>query len=103
VGFALDFFLPANNLSGLLTIVLVLIQVRRLHDAGRSGWWALAAQGVPSLVLAPMLVFYPDLAFRLAGLAEIIGIFWVGLLRQDPGENRFGPPPGQKPVADVFS
>jgi uncharacterized membrane protein YhaH (DUF805 family) len=103
LGLALNFFLPENKLNSGFTVVLVLAQIRRLHDAGRTGWWALAAQLGPLVVLVPLLIVSPDLALGVGSLAEIIGIIWIGLLRQDTAENRFGSVPGRKPVADTFS
>jgi hypothetical protein len=32
--------------------------------------------------------------FAVAGAAKFIFLLWVGLSPGDPGENRFGPPPG---------
>lgn len=103
LGIGLNAALPQNQLSGGFTVALVLFQIRRLHDAGRTGWWALAAQLGPLALFIPLLIVSPDVALGVSSLAEIVGIIWIGLLRQEPAENRFGPVPGRKPVADTFS
>lgn len=53
------------------------LAVRRLHDTGRSGWWALVA-------LVPILGFFVLLYFM--------------VLEGDPGPNEYGPDP-KDPVA----
>ena len=51
----------------------VAVSVKRWHDRGKSGWWVLVA------------------------LIPFVGWLWLlienGLLRGDPGANRFGEPP----------
>lgn len=64
----------------------VSVTVRRLHDVGRSGWWAL-------LGLAP--IFAPVLP---APISLVTIVMWIALhvfmlLDSQPGENRFGPNP----------
>jgi uncharacterized membrane protein YhaH (DUF805 family) len=67
-------------LSGLYLLAILLpsfaVQVRRLHDTGRSGWWILV------------------------GLVPLIGnlvLIVFSLLDSQPDSNRFGPNP-KKPV-----
>lgn len=63
-------------LSGIYTMLVLLpgisVTVRRLHDTGRSGWWALVG-------IIPLL----------GGLVLLIFM----ALDSDPGPNRFGPNP----------
>ena len=51
----------------------IAVSVKRWHDRDKSGWWVLVA------------------------LVPLVGWIWAlvhnGLLRGDPGANRFGPPP----------
>ena len=83
------------------------VVTRRLHDRGRSvGWlavfvlapWTLAAGSI-WLGEAPLLAeqswaAWAALAMSLASLAFNLWAFVeIGLLRSDPGSNRFGPPP----------
>lgn len=64
----------ANFVTGLS------VQVRRLHDIDRSGWWFLAT-------LLPLIGFVIGLGYNLAP--------------GNPGRNRFGRPPGQAADVDV--
>jgi uncharacterized membrane protein YhaH (DUF805 family) len=80
----------------------VALTVRRLHDSGRSGWWALLA--LPGNALNLLHDFYagPPLSPErmapladLAGLAGLAGLALFVLLvwNDDPGPNRYGPNP----------
>ncbi|MGH6998199.1 MAG: DUF805 domain-containing protein [Phenylobacterium sp.] len=104
-------FLPGEPSNSGLTVVFAAVQIRRLHDFGRSGWW------VAPLLIAPLLV--PIAAFLLglqghshlpeaeqfaraeswAYAAALVAIacllvvyVWMGVRRGEPGDNRFGPP-----------
>ncbi len=55
-----------------LLVPWLAVVVRRLHDADRSGWWAL-------LLLLPVI--------------GLIALIVIGLTRGTAGENRFGPAP----------
>jgi uncharacterized membrane protein YhaH (DUF805 family) len=76
VGLAAAIVDQRGTIGALISLVLFLpslaVGVRRLHDAGHSGWWLLIG-------LVPI-----------AGLVVLI-IFFVS--RGDPGANRYGPPP----------
>ena len=102
ISFALTFtpifqIRQAAVLALLLTtprLVLMLLQIRRVHDFGRSGWWAAAA------TIAPMVLIVPVMAVSSPGVASATGIFFellllvaIGALPGDPEDNRFGPPP----------
>lgn len=89
----------STGLSG----VLIVVQVRRLHDFGRTGWWALPATVAPLAALVPMVVTTFEVALLVALAAELAVIAWIGAIAGDPQENRFGPAPGAKPLKDVFS
>jgi len=67
-------------LSGIFAIAMLIpslaVNVRRLHDIGRSGWWLLIA------------------------LIPIVGslvLFWFAVQDSEPGSNAYGPNP--KPLA----
>ena len=63
----------SSQLFGLLIIIPSLaVQVRRLHDTGRSGWWVLFAQCVPFV-------------------GCIVFVFL--LMPSNPGPNQYGPEP----------
>lgn len=84
----------------LLSILGFFCQVRRLHDVGRSGWWALLAQLWPiALLLTPISLELLELVGMATGLAVTIAI---GAVPGSRGENRFGPPPPTR-LAAIFT
>lgn len=106
------------------SIALIYPQVcifsKRLHDFGKSGWLYLAPLILTVLLGVVMAVVGgaslamlsgEDDGAAIAGAALAIGglivllnfgfLLWVGLSRGDPGENRYGPPPGML-AASVF-
>jgi uncharacterized membrane protein YhaH (DUF805 family) len=82
---------------------------RRLHDAGRPGWFALAPYGagvVSGLLLVALAASVepgagpPSLALRIVGpaaalatLASFVLLFVWLVSKSQPGPNRFGPEP----------
>lgn len=82
-----------------MVIPFMAVAVRRLHDTGKRGWWALLALGV---VLAPFALIV--LFFALGGYYSLlvwvpvfgsIVTFLVFMIRKgDQDENRYGPAPG---------
>jgi uncharacterized membrane protein YhaH (DUF805 family) len=62
-------------LSSIFILVLLLpsfaVEVRRLHDTGRTGWWLLLA---------------------LSGIGVLLLLYWASQ-EGTPGDNRFGPNP----------
>ena len=73
--------LIAFSLATLLPIIAV--QIRRMHDTGRSGWWSMTYWGGNLLS-----VFVP--------CASLVGAIWfIYLACQDsqPGDNVYGPNP----------
>lgn len=89
---ALSALLPLVPLAGIVTWIGTALNVKRLHDRGQSGFWALLPFGVNMLVGMGMLVLVP-ISF-LIGLAFLINL---GFLPGDAGENRFGGPPSGAP------
>ena len=68
---------------------------KRLHDRGRSGWWA-----------APIIVAVIAVWPRTEGLFDFLFpllLFWavveLGVMSGEQGTNRFGPNPTQATVA----
>jgi uncharacterized membrane protein YhaH (DUF805 family) len=77
-----------------LTVILMLIQIRRVHDLGRSAWWAVAATVAPILLIVPVLrVASLDVATITGVVFELILLLVIGVPPGDPDDNRFGPPP----------
>jgi uncharacterized membrane protein YhaH (DUF805 family) len=67
---------------------------KRLHDRGRSGWWA-------ALVLFALVAVWP-LPHGFASLAFTLILLWavieLGVMHGEDGANRFGP----RPTAAAF-
>jgi uncharacterized membrane protein YhaH (DUF805 family) len=112
----------------LLIYPWVCVIAKRLHDFGRSGWVILVPVAVDIAALCLAIVFGgaslvsagyaawsggfdPStwavllgavgamLVFLgIAGVVKIVFLLWVGLHAGDPGENRYGPPPGSEKV-----
>lgn len=75
-------------LFGLITILpIIAVQIRRMHDTGRSGWWTMTYWG--GQILGGAVPF-------IGSLASIAGTVWfIVLACQDstPGTNQYGPNP----------
>ncbi|TFU03207.1 DUF805 domain-containing protein [Polymorphobacter arshaanensis] len=88
-----------------LFVPLVAVQVRRLHDVNRSGWWLLGSVVLGALsggIDATKLPQTEPLAVLLVALAQlgfgILILVWL-CSRGTIGENRFGPDPLAAPDA----
>jgi uncharacterized membrane protein YhaH (DUF805 family) len=80
--------------AGALTAILLLAQIRRLHDLGRTGWWAVAATLAPVAVMVPVwLLTSIDVGLLAGVVVELALIVWIGVMRGDAAANRFGDPP----------
>ena len=89
----------------LASIAILLIWVRRLHDLGRSGWWALAINGASNLTGLALAAILPGPAGMFLGaLANLAPLIALGALPGQPHANRFGPPPGgpDNTLSDTF-
>jgi uncharacterized membrane protein YhaH (DUF805 family) len=91
---AISFALPAPPLfRAAFLAILVIAQVRRVHDFGRTGWWAAAATVAPLLCLPVLLVATEeDVLLMGAGLSLILMVA-IGAIPGDRNPNRFGAPP----------
>ena len=117
-------FIPILGFLISLALIWVGIAVygKRLHDAGKSAWlhaipWVIAiVLGTIGAVMAGGAVLaalagggggddvdvvtllagagMASIFFMLSFLVWIAYTIWVGLLKADPGDNRFGPAPG---------
>jgi uncharacterized membrane protein YhaH (DUF805 family) len=102
------------NFVPLITFLLILpiqvaVVVRRLHDRGKSGWWAMLFLGFPLIaaVLAPILGLGGSLrapVFLVLALVFIGLIGWafveLGVLPAKQGRNPYAAPHGRH--AEVF-
>jgi len=87
------------------------VTVRRLHDRGRSAWWALLFTIGPWTLIAPsrgLSQDAPPLVLLGAGVLAIAGAglaIWawveIGFLRGARGANRYGPEPSNLDLAVV--
>jgi uncharacterized membrane protein YhaH (DUF805 family) len=92
LGYVLS-FLPGRVANLAIFVILTLVQVRRMHDMGRTGWWALGAALAPvALAVALFAVTSPEDATMISTLFVLLLTVIIGLLPGDPGGNRFGPP-----------
>lgn len=84
-------------------IPMLAVNVRRLHDIGKSGWWLLLFLGlvIPLTFLGffvPIVPINEEYAIVFHLLKGISGILWIGfliLMCRDslPNPNRYGPNP----------
>lgn len=86
---------PAHWITGFVVYPILLFSVvcvlsKRLHDRGRSGWWA------APLLLAVLMVWpHPHGALDVLAILMIgWGVIELGLMPGEQGWNRFGRNPG---------
>jgi uncharacterized membrane protein YhaH (DUF805 family) len=89
----------AENPPRISEVALVILCVPRLHDIGRTGWWAAILIPVEIASVAAVLFAPEALGLQLAGaftLLLLLPVIGLGLVRGEPAANRFGepPPPG---------
>lgn len=87
--------------SGVSAGAMFVIHIRRLHDLGLSGWWALALM-VGQFAVAIPLAFLGLLGVVLAVLVGLAVLVAMGAIPGQPGENRFGPPRAKRSLREVF-
>lgn len=96
----------AGVLTLLLVYPLVAVMVKRLHDRGRSGWWAAvvaAPVGVSLLAaLFARFVGFGEVGIQAAAkggiwvgvaILAVVAIVELGFRPGDPGYSEHGPPP----------
>lgn len=103
VGLIVSLYVLFNLISSKHTavseVVLILVCVPRLHDIGKSGWWA-GGFFLAEIVIA--VISFASLPLQLAtvplGLFVVIVaglMIWLGAIAGDPLANRFGEPPAR--------
>jgi uncharacterized membrane protein YhaH (DUF805 family) len=85
----MGFMLALVPLFGVMTWISMALQVKRFHDRGQSGFWALLPLGLSLPVMVGAVMLLPIL-----WLVQLGFLVNLGFLPGVEGENRFGPPPG---------
>lgn len=102
IGFVIGLF--GGSVGAGLAGPSLVFMVRRLHDIGKSGWWALAITFGPVIPMLALMPFAPlTVLVPLVGLLSIVWTIWLGVIPSEPHENRWGPPPGAKHLGEIFS
>lgn len=70
------------------------VTAKRLHDRGRSGWWAALVLGAMVGFLIRIQGFFAFLFFTML----VWSLIELGLMPGEQGANRFGPPSKAQPV-----
>jgi len=117
---------PVIGMYGPISLLYILgliipglaVFVRRLHDTGRSGWWALFRLGGYAFTIIGLTKADPGRAIAsLGGLSTAavmaLGIIWLMgavavliflIMQGDAGANRFGPDPyGPSQLEEIFA
>ena len=78
-------------------VVLIMLTVPRLHDIGKSGWWAGGFLLAEITIVAISIVFLPLEAISIPLGFFIILVFglmiWLGTIPGQPEANKYGEPP----------
>lgn len=87
------------------SVVMIFVCVPRLHDIGRTGWYALGLW-IAEVELdtrlfpyrPPPFIEVPTVGTMVLAAVVIGAIIWLGVIPGQPGANKFGPPcrPGLK-------
>jgi uncharacterized membrane protein YhaH (DUF805 family) len=102
LGFILG--LVGGNFGASMAGPSLFFMIRRLHDTGKSGWWALAITFGPFVPMIALLPFAPmTVLLPMVVLLSVVWTIWLGAIPGDPHENRWGPPPGRPDLQEVFS
>jgi uncharacterized membrane protein YhaH (DUF805 family) len=78
-------------------VALVVLSVPRLHDVGKSAWWAGAAFILEVAVVLTAFTILPiQWALVASGVFVIVLaglLIWLGIISGQPAANRYGEPP----------
>lgn len=83
--------------GGFNEIILVVLAIPRLHDIGKSGWWAGGVFLAEIVLVTVSLLLLPP-AFAMMPLALFVVIvfgllIWLGAIPGQPEANKYGEPP----------
>lgn len=85
----MGFLLALIPVCGAMTWISTALQVKRFHDRGQSGFWALLPLGLALPVMVGVVILLPVL-----WLVQVGFLINLGFMPGTQGDNRFGPPPG---------
>ena len=84
----------------------IAVTVRRLHDIGKSGFWAFLIYGGSLLAIFSNMPEQSAAAKAVLSLVQlgiaIVGLVWM-FTDSQPGENQWGPNPKEAPIPDEMT
>jgi uncharacterized membrane protein YhaH (DUF805 family) len=90
----ISYSIHAPPIIGLvLTLALIWVQIRRLHDFGWHWRWALVAAAAPLVVLPLMIIASEETVVGVGAMVVLPIVILIGAVPGNSGDNRFGPPP----------
>ncbi|HEY8572062.1 DUF805 domain-containing protein [Phenylobacterium sp.] len=89
--------------SILLSILILVAFIRRLHDLGHSGWWAPVINFGGNIIAGLAAAFGGEIGALLGVLPFLGAVITLGVLPGENDRNEYGPPPGRPNPAETFS
>lgn len=94
--------------AGVAVFAMVMLNAKRLHDVGKSGWWQLISLlGIPLIIGAYLALFWNSplvsLALSISAMVTSLAGLWIVIqmwfFQGASGDNDFGPAPTSKDLA----
>jgi uncharacterized membrane protein YhaH (DUF805 family) len=93
VGLIVAYFPGGPKLEVVLGVVPMFLQIRRVQDVGRRGWWAVAATFAPAVLISPRSLIGLLATSLISFALEFMLLVVVGVAPGNASDNRFGTPP----------